>query len=95
MIICYRLENKDGTGLFFFPNGRNKTKQDIKFLNAGLYAFLDEKRFLEPSYINFYNDKENYILYEIGLSSYIKRNKYNEIIFLPNQVLYKKIKEVR
>lgn len=88
MIICYRLEHKNGDGLFFTKNGINKTNPDIIFNNIGLYAFLDKRRFLEPSYIDFlYNN--DYLLYKITLNKIIHQNNNGQIIFNPDHILNK------
>lgn len=88
MIICYRLEHKNGDGLFFTKNGVNKTNPNIIFNDIGLCAFLDKKRFFQPSYINFLYDND-YILYKITLNKIIHQNRYGEIIFNSEDILNK------
>ena len=72
-VICYRLEHKNGDGLFFTKNGSLKTDPSIYFRNNLRYAFLNKNIFFEPSYINFY---------------YIK-NQFNQIIFDISDIIKK------
>lgn len=88
MVICYRLECKNGDGLFFTKNGINKTNPKIIFKDIGLYAFINKERFLEPSYINFLHN-DNYILYKITLKKVIYQNNLGQIIFDPKDILKK------
>lgn len=86
-ITCYRLENKEGDGLFFFKNGINKNTKEPS-LEKHLYAFLFEKRFLEESYKKFYINSE-YDLYELKLKNYKSKNPYGEITFYKKDIVSK------
>ena len=87
-VICYRLEHKNGDGLFFTKNGSFKTNPSIYFRNNLRYAFLNKNRFFEPSYINFYNNND-YILYKIIISKYYIKNQFNQIIFDISDIIKK------
>lgn len=85
----YRLEHKDGSGPFFYPNGVAKFDSSIKFSDQGLYAFSDICRFQEPSYIEFFQS-DDYILYEIIVDKVISEHNC-QVIFDPKDILSKTI----
>lgn len=88
MLEVYRLEDKDGNGLFFYKDGRIKNKSalgDWKSDDKELFSFVAPIRFTEPSYIEFLND-DNYVLYKLTLSDYIYKSKYGEVTFLKEHI---------
>ena len=85
----YRLEHKDGSGLFFFPNGVAKFDSSIKFSDYGLFAFSDIRRFREPSYIEFFQS-DDYILYEVIVDKTMSEHN-GQVVFDPKDILSKTI----
>lgn len=90
MITCYRLEHKNGDGLFFTKEGVNKLYPEIKYNNNERYAFLNPIRFKEPSYIDFYNNKD-YVLYKIQIKQSISENVLGQIIYNIKDIISKQI----
>lgn len=79
MTTFYRLEDKDGKGLFNIPD---------EWKTRYFYGFINKERFQEKSYIDFYNSND-YILYKIkvkdcfisslGQVQFIKRDIISKI----------------
>lgn len=86
MLVVYRLEDKDGNGLFFYKDGQPKNKSlSWKSDDKGLFSFVDPVRFTEPNYIEFLNDN-NYVLYKLTLSNYIQKSRYGQVVFLKEHI---------
>lgn len=79
MLTVYRLEDREGNGPFFYHNGVARFDHSICFDDEGLYAFTDQARFLEPSYIEFYQS-DTFHLYEINVRDVLSL-KRKEVVF--------------
>lgn len=88
-ITLFRLEHKDGSGIYFNRDGSMKSIPTIRFNDHGLYAFVNINRFAEPSYVGFYNC-EDYLLYKILVSDALVY-RTGQAIFNPNDVISKNI----
>ena len=86
-IDVYRIEDRLGNCPYFYRDGRGKyeTLRGMKSADNGLCSFIDPKRFTEPSYINFLND-DDYILYKLSLTGYIRRSARGEVIFTEEHI---------
>lgn len=78
MTTFYRLEDKDGKGLFNMPD---------EWKTRYFYGFIKKERFQDRSYINFYNNSD-YILYEIKVKDCFI-SKFGEVQFLKSDIISK------
>ena len=86
--VVYRIEDKNGNGLFCYKNGQSKTYSDLKFNDEGLYAFNNISDFYSDSYINFLLNPE-YILYKIIIRGKPIYDSLHEIVFREEDIISK------